>query len=943
VRAVLAAAWRGALAEDPGRFADIAEHPATVRALADAHVALRDLTTRARAEVASASPVTGQLVTMHEAVVRRIEGGWYDGTDLLSIAAERAGAAGPGQVVLYLPQLLTRAETSYVEALAGAADLTVIAALTGTARADGAVHRTLDRLGAGGPGRRSAAERPPVATADQVINASDSDDEVRCVVRDVVDSLKTAPAHRIAVLYAAATPYARLLHEQLAAAGITINGAGVRTAEERAVARILLEVLALHEHDLPRADLFRAVTNAPTRDFTGQRIPVSAWERLSREAGVVSGDDWLDRLGHFGDDLRARAAKEATSAEQRSGLIARSERRAAEADRLRDFAGRLRAELQRAAGLRTWRDLAAWCLSLFTTLVGPPAEMTRLPSEEQYAAATLVLVLRSLEQLDAVEPSASFAALRDVLALELAGSRPRVGRFGEGVLVAPMSAAIGLDLDIVYVIGLSEDLYPARVQPDALLPDRARAASGGELPDARERLHTRYRHLLAAFAAAPRSVAAFPRGDLRRSTRRLPSRWLLPSLRELAGDRTLPATQWEQVACGDALMTAASYAGELGRTGRLATDQEWRTREIVARGRLDDAAIISGVAMIRARTSDARTRYDGRVGAPAGLPDYAAGELVVAPTTLESYAECPHSYFVERLLGVRPIEQPEDLITISPLTIGNLVHESFAALVEESGGDLPDFGARWSGEQRVRLIAIMQDKAAEYERRGRTGHPRLWEREQLRILRVATDMLDDDDAWRADHRAKVLASEMPFGGKGQPPVEIAVPGGRIRMRGSADKVDIGADGTIYVTDIKTGSDRNFKGISKDDPLVRGSKLQLPVYAYAAREKYGHRATDVQASYWFVRRGLRRITVDLTDDVEREYARTLGVLVTSITAGVFPLRAPDEPDFLWVQCNYCNPDGIGHAAVRERWERKRLDPGLRDYVALVDSAAPASAR
>lgn len=90
----------------------------------------------------------------------------------------------------------------------------------------------------------------------------------------------------------------------------------------------------------------------------------------------------------------------------------------------------------------------------------------------------------------------------------------------------------------MYVLGLSEDLYPGRPSGDSLLPDPVRSAVG-PLITLRDPQGTAYRHLLAAFAAAPRVVASFPRGDLRSSSRRLPSRWLLGTLRELAGDSTL--------------------------------------------------------------------------------------------------------------------------------------------------------------------------------------------------------------------------------------------------------------------------------------------------------------------------------------------------------------------------------------------------------------------
>ena len=169
----------------------------------------------------------------------------------------------------------------------------MIVGLTDVQRADRAVRRSLERIGIDLP--TSISKNYPVAT--EVLNASDADDEVRCVVRDVVAALARTPAHRIAVLYSAATPYARLLHEHLAAAKIEVNGPGTRPVHERALARTLLEVLALVDHDLPRADLFRALANAPTRDFTGERIPVPQWERMSRVAGVVRGDDWDVRLG----------------------------------------------------------------------------------------------------------------------------------------------------------------------------------------------------------------------------------------------------------------------------------------------------------------------------------------------------------------------------------------------------------------------------------------------------------------------------------------------------------------------------------------------------------------------------------------------------------------------------------------------------------------------
>ena len=219
-----------------------------------------------------------------------------------------------------------------------------------------------------------------------------------------------------------------------------------------------------------------------------------------------------------------------------------------------------------------------------------------------------------------------------------------------------------------------------------------------------------------------------------------------------------------------------------------------------------------------------------------------------------------------------------------------------------------------------------------------TGHRSLWTAERTRILADLRRMLDDDNEWRAGLDARVVASELTFGRGDLPPVTLRLPSGRtIRLRGSADKVDQARDGTLLVTDLKTGGPGRF-AVLRTDPIAAGTKLQLPLYAFAARDQLGEH--PVLAQYWFVRKGRRqggpeRIAVRLDAEVQARYLAALDVLVDGIATGLFPARAPDQPDFGWVQCAYCNPDGLGHRAARDRWERRRADPLLHWYVALVE--------
>lgn len=934
---VVAAAWRRQLTRDAGRLEAVKDHPATVRALASANRELRDLSDGARDSVRKVSGLADDLVRLHEAVSSDLSRGWYDVTDLLHSAADlvrsNASSLAPhGLVVLYLPQAMTRAETTFARTVAEQADVVTVVGMTGVARADRRVLRRLEELGLPAP---KSEVRQPLATT--VLHASDSDDEVRFVARRVVAALADDPAHRVAVLYGSATPYARLLHEQLNAVGVRVNGPSTRAVHERAVARGFLGTLELGLADMPRGATFGVLAEAPVSDLRGGRVRVATWERVSRAAGVVAGADWEHRLGHHADDLRTRLERARADADPVPSRVEAIERELGLAEELLAFARALRARLGEGLALRGWPDLATWAVALFEDLYGFTDDLRSMPPDEQYATVVIQRVLQGLAGLDA-DAEADLFLLIEVLGLELESALPRVGRFGEGVYVGPLSSAVGLDLDDVFVVGLAEDAYPGRPRQDALLSDRVRAATEGELRTPQDRVDDQHRHFLTALQSGGRSTVSFARGDLRRSTQRLPSRFLLPTLRHVTGDPGLAATKWDKHGDVDGrLAGSSSFADSL--TGQEpATEQEWQVRARLTEDGWTDPAVEAAEQLLAARSSDDFTRFDGNLSDVKGLPAYASAETVVSPTMLETYATCPHRFLLQRLLRVEPLEVPEEVIQVSALEIGNLVHEVMEELVKDSVR-LPSYGEPWSTEDRQRLVAVAVRKAEAYVARGVTGHPRLWRHELSRVITDLERMLDGDDQWRAQRDAEVVASELDFGMGGKPPVRVEVPGGAILLRGSADKVDRTRDGVLLVTDIKTGSARKFKGLD-EDPVAAGTKLQLPVYALAALQSTDEvlaGATRAEAQYWFVRAADRgkRIPVVLDDETQRLYASTLGGLVASIATGLFPAKPSEKAAYGWVDCPWCTPDGVGHEEARESYERKRRDPALSALVGLID--------
>jgi hypothetical protein len=187
-----------------------------------------------------------------------------------------------------------------------------------------------------------------------------------------------------------------------------------------------------------------------------------------------------------------------------------------------------------------------------------------------------------------------------------------------------------------------------------------------------------------------------------------------------------------------------------------------------------------------------------------------------------------------------------------------------------------------------------------------------------------------------------VRSELAFGMRGAPPVEVRLPDGRtVRMRGSADRIDRAGE-AIVVVDYKTGNARSFADLDQSDPTAGGTKLQLPVYGHAARTALDAPEAEVTAEYWFLRKDRgRRIALVLDEPTAHAYAATVAVIVDGIARGLFPHRPPAEDSWGdYVECPYCDPDGLGVAELRNRWGRKQRDPRLAAYLTVIDPNATA---
>lgn len=853
----LAGTVRDVLRDAPGLFEPVAAQIGTVRALADAHRSLRPVP--APEQAADGVAVAQETVRIHRELLARTATTTYDETDLLRVARDHAGRID-GPVVAFLLHNLELEEQSLLDALPD--------------------HHTIRGL-------------DTAPTASRVLHASDPDDEVRAAVREVMSALRRdVPGHRIAVLYGSTDPYARLLHEHLRRAGITYFGRGIRSTLDNPIGRGFLGMLELPDHGFRRDEVLAWIADAPVR-HQGRRAPSSRWERASRAAGVVKDQHW-DRLRPYADQ---RADRTPAAAEAARGLA--------------DFVDDLRARFAALEEATSWTEVAAAARALWEAVLAPPDE-AGLPPDDDRAVRRVRAALEGIERLPG---DGELRSLRELLELQLADDLDRVGKIGVGVHVGPVADGHGADVDRLIIVGAAEGVLPTRPADDPLLPDRVRVHTHGVLPTTTELVARQRRDFHAALAAAPEQgrTVSFPRGDLRGGGERVPSRWLLPSLRLLSGDDELVITDWSDAS---GLVEMPSYSGAV-LAAEPATPQEWRQRA-AATGQLADDLADTLRGLRARRRSPGFTVFAGNLRG-AVLPDPTEG-APISPSALEQWARCPWAYFVRHLLRAEPVEQPEEVVRVSALDRGNIVHRALEGLVDQARAEgwAPEPHQPWPARSWDTLERLARAAFKKAEADGRTGFPLLWEEDSAALLADLRQWLPRDDERRARLGGLTpLEEEWSFGGRDQPPVSLDLGDGRrLHLRGTVDRIDTDADGRLVVTDYKTGK-RKTK--SEERAWDGGRRLQLPLYALAAAAHFGHPDGEpLQAAYWYTsrREGFRDDVETIDDAARRSATDTVRAVVDGIVHGVFPARPTTDGAYYQgkstarISCRACDPDGLG---------------------------------
>lgn len=696
------------------------------------------------------------------------------------------------------------------------------------------------------------------------------------------------------------------------------------------------------EHEMAPAAAMRAEAPEPSPDGGRPPDPDAGvlqgtlrapwrWERLLVDAAVIGGRDrWVRRLDGLLEEIALRRKDLAADDVRAAGL----DRIAGDLDHLRAFALPLITRLSELPHSATWavwlerlRDLAGAALRRPQGVLGVLAELTPLgpvgPVDLIVVQHVLAPRLRELAAPPAVRPEGA-------------------------VFVAPIEMARGLEFDVVFAPGLAEKIFPPRILEDPLLPDESRRALPAGLlatQDSRVQGH-RLALRLAVGAAGRHAALSWPRVDVEMARARVPSFYGLEALRAMEG--RLPGF--------DELRGRAETGGQ-SRLGWPAPEDPERAiddteYDLAVLGRLKEARAGAGAGAahyllqanphlrraLRARGNrwiKKWTYADGLVdpdaAAVAALARHRMGARAFSPTALERFSACPYQFFLQAVHRIQPREEAEALETIDPLTRGALFHQiQFEVLTAlRDRGKLPldpghlEEAERILEEAAARVAATWQDRLA-------PAIPRVWTdgiaaiRGDLREwLRRSTENAKGWVPHRFELSFGLADRDRPTADASSVPDPVTVLD-HVRLRGSVDLVERRADGTLRVTDHKTGKARVEEGA-----FVWGGKaLQPLLYALVVEALLGAKVDSGRLYYCTADGGFAEREMPLDEETRAAAGSAIGVITRALETGFLPAVPATDA------CRWCDYRPVCGPNEQVRTARKTRD-GLEDLEHLRD--------
>lgn len=777
-------------------------------------------------------------------------------------------------------------------------------------------------------------QRLPTAEGIEIVAATGQIGEIDMLAQRVKRLLLAGtPSDQIVIAFRSLADYAELIEERFSDAGIPYACDAGSPLQRKPTIKALFNLLQLEAEDWPYERLLGVV---------GSNYFRPKWKEVDTRSDPARLSNLLLKLQIPSERQSMLKAARRYAIWAREQFEANPQRKITQDDVAGAAAGvKLLERLSEAtANLRKSREFAAW-VDVIVTLareLGFVPATKPVPRESVRQKDDLdardretwrrfeALMYDAARTRELIEPDSRPMPFSDFLSLlsdlvnsqELRDHVPSEGR----VAVVDAIQVRTLEIDYLFLAGLTESSFPQRRTEDCLLDDAERRRLNERGLAMRDRSSQSQEEMLLFYSVVTRArrqlVLSYP-AISQDGQPQFPSPYV-GAIRDLFAEDALPAqpagsldpapTTNTMLSLDDLRLVATLEVNE-SRPGLFRAFAESPATAAAARNIL--ASADAGLARFQ---TPGFSNFEGRLQSDRHCEQLAAlfpQDYEFSATQLERFATCAFRFFMSDVLKLE--ELPSMELQTDYLGRGMLVHDVLAALHQ---GDAHQTA---SGEQLAERFRTLVS-----ERLGRRVHD-----SELSdaLTNIERQMLDE---W-AQHYSEQYGKYAQLFAEGwdEPPrpqhFEIAfgrVPGtdgenvevlhesirfgsgaNETRVRGRIDRVDVGKFGgrTMFtVIDYKSGEPPRFKV----DDVKSGTAIQLALYTFAVMrlDLAGPNADPYQMAYWGLRHkgfemGLKGRGVPTVLDVatiqslEQILEETIPRLAAGIRAGNFVVFNTDK--------------------------------------------------
>ena len=687
----------------------------------------------------------------------------------------------------------------------------------------------------------------------RLITVSGANDEIDVVAKEIMALVqeRRIPFHDVGVVGRTLTGYEDVLPRVFSAHGIPFQATLCRPLSQYPLSQILLRLLGLRLPDSDRNATFD-VLHSPfvnwrtfCPDLATPRPGV--WERLSREVGIEQGPRERERLVRFFETgvpmpHNRRRGEDTIPGEEVRNLWHVLDRLTQLLDAFPEEAGwevftDQALALMDDVLINPSQDISDCGLRIVDWELGMQNQQSAIKNPQSKIRNPQSVVYQAIR-----ECFAEIRALTDVSGpVRYAEFHSTLTRFMEerlvrnpsqaenGVRVIDAMAARGLSFRYLFVIGLTDHVFPRHIREDGFLRDSARRFLDVHLgfkiqEKTRGYDEEKLLFYLLMHAARDGVTLVAQRSDEEGRTT-IPS-WYLQEV-----ERCMPGLAAVDVPRSALHKSqAVSYADEARWTPRERLVRHVLQRHEPVRATAGEPAwwrmLGNGLAALRDQESD-RPHLNAYDGVTGPLPEYWKG-LTLSATSLQRYATCPFQYFVRNVLGLHVSRPTSRSQGPGALEVGTLLHEILGKWydrLERYGWFAQDAPPDFKPLDILKQVAEMAFR--EFEQQNSVGPALLWEMQQEQIVTILERILEQDRRELGDEWRPILFEE-PV--KGEMTVKVAKGTTSLSMTGQLDRVDWSSSRRRYrIIDYKfTGS-----SVMTDQALARavvqGTRLQPLLY------------------------------------------------------------------------------------------------------------------